>query len=697
MKLATKTTDTRLEPQPRGYAPSEPAMGSLTDADLLDGWSRDQHPAALAALAERYSVMVLSVCRRRCRTEADAEDAFQTTFLYLASNGHKIRQPERLAGWLQRVAQRAAVATTKSSKRETEPMVEPPADPDDPLDRLTQRHEAIVLDEELAELPEHYRSALVMHVYEGRPLQYLAEHFGTTMGSIRGRLQRGKQLLARRLRHRGVVPILAFAAANALTVSASSAVQASESFIKTTGEGPLPDPPIDTALLESLLAQGVRLMPSIYTVAGVVAGSALLVFALTSSGPTHGQSGNGQSTLTLSAAPEAAVMGQIGPTVTAAGNAASTNVATANGVTANSVKAAIAKVQQGGVTGGFGGGMTPPLVWTDKPVIPTPTTKIARQVNEALDADTTLNMADPLSELSARISEVAGIPVFFDDRGVGFAEVDLEGVNVRFDQANVPLRAALRSILKPHGLRAVVEDEGLVITADPSALVHQGIGTTRWINVDEEAEKKIAASLDEETQLELLEMPLLDAIQTISETHHLPMLIDRRALDEIGLSDDAPVTLTIAGVKLQSALNIMLSDLDLVVTVRGETLLVTTAESESLKLLGRIYWLESTGIAAGDYQTIVEMIQSSIEPDTWEEMGGPSTIAPLGSSRPGLLISTTYQVHQSIDRLIQTLRESHFGVDPVLERVQVPSSQNLNYGGGGGGGGGFGGGGGGFF
>ncbi len=125
MNLVTESTESR----PR-QASDPRALESLSDADLMDAWSRDQHAQSLASLVDRYSVMVLSVCRRRCRSEADADDAFQSTFLYLARNCNKIRHPERLAGWLHRVAQRAAVATLQSAKRVTEPMVDPPADPD---------------------------------------------------------------------------------------------------------------------------------------------------------------------------------------------------------------------------------------------------------------------------------------------------------------------------------------------------------------------------------------------------------------------------------------------------------------------------------------------------------------------------------------------------------------------------------------
>jgi RNA polymerase sigma factor (sigma-70 family) len=242
--------------------PTPELLAVISDRDLLDAWTTVRHAASLAAIVDRYKVMVLSVCRRRCRSEADAEDAFQTTFLYLARNAHKIRHPERLPGWLHRVAQRAAVATLKSIHQETEPMIDPPADTTDPLDRLTQRHEAIVLDEELADLPEHYRSAIVMHLYEDRPIESLANHFETTVGSIRGRLQRGKQLLAQRLRRRGIVPVLAFAAANAWTVSNTQASESSHAFDDAIDNGTLPDSPIDVTLLETLLAQGIRLMPT---------------------------------------------------------------------------------------------------------------------------------------------------------------------------------------------------------------------------------------------------------------------------------------------------------------------------------------------------------------------------------------------------------------------------------------------------
>lgn len=651
------------------------ALDSLPDADLMEAWTRDQHAKSLATLVNRYSVMVLSVCRRRCRSEADADDAFQTTFLYLARNCGKIRQPERLPGWLHRVAQRSAVATLKSTPCETLPMIEPPADPDDPLDRLTQRHEAIVLDEELADLPEQYRSAIVMHLYEGRPIGKLAEHFGTTTGSIRGRLQRGKKLLGQRLRRRGVVPVLAYAAASAWTAPEIQAAQAGSAFADATADGDLPDPPIDTSLLDSLLVQGTRFMPSLYTATGVLGTSALIGLIMLANG-THGQTPSQKREVTLPSS--------IPSTVAQFGG--------------NPIRQTPeSKANQGGVSDGKGkandANPNDGLVWTNTAVVPEPSSEIAKSLLEKLDKNSDFQISTPLNDFAQSLSDSLGLPVLMDERGIAFAKQDLASSKIEYADSDVPLRTALRNMLGPLGLRAVVEDDGLVITANPSSLVHRGIGASRWINIEQDAAEKIAAAIEQESQVEFIDLPLNEAVATLSRQHDVPMLVDDLALEEIGLSHEQPVSLVLAKQKLKNVLQLMLRDFQLTYTIRGETLVITTLEAAESELLNRVYWLEGTGFAKGDFQSIIELIQTSITPDTWEALGGPSTIAPVTSSRPAILVSCSYPIHANIESLLHALRETHFGREPELEAVQVPAGTDRNgatseFGGGGFGGGG---------
>lgn len=678
--------------QPPG-ADAIPAVGELetmSDADLLDAWNRDRHRSALAVLVKRYSRMVLGVCRRRCRTDSDADDAFQTTFLYLAHNGHKIRHPERLVGWLHRVAQRAAVATLPSTERESSPMVEPPAPADDPLQRLAQRHEAIVLDEELAELPEHYRSAIVMHLCEGQSIQVLAERMQTTPGSIRGRLQRGKQLLAQRLRRRGVVPVMAYAAVQSLAAGEASACEASDLLLdKIIDDAPLPDPPIETSLLESLLAQGVRLMPSLYTISGLVGGTALIALLMMADGSGH--AGEGQELSFAATQSQAESPGAISVTTPPLGQMGIGGAGMGGG---DGTVAPNATPAPGSAGAPF---PFPSSSWVQRTVTPQAESEIAEQARDSMDSNLDLDLAGNLSDVQQQLGEAIGVPVLLDQRGLQFANADPDSIVMKLSANALPLRTALRKLFEPHGLKAVVEEEGIVITADPSVLVHKGIGTTRWINIDEEAEAKIASGLDSSTTLELIDMPLSEVVAHLQDQHGIPMAIDSRALEEIGLSGEEPVTLTTSGVSLRSALKRILSNLDMTYTISGETLVLTTIEAAEQDLVTRVYWLEGTGFPNGDFQTITDAVQTAVIPDTWEALGGPSTMVPLNSSRPAIMISTVYTIHETLDSFFTAMRETHFGVEPVIENIEVPS-RNIP-GGFGGGMGGFGGGGmgGGFF
>ena len=83
-----------------------------------------------------------------------------------------------------------------------------------------------VLNEELAGLPERYRVALVLCGIEEKSLDEAARAAGWTKGAVKGRLQRGRELLRTRLRRRGLeLPAALFATGLALN-SASAQVTA---------------------------------------------------------------------------------------------------------------------------------------------------------------------------------------------------------------------------------------------------------------------------------------------------------------------------------------------------------------------------------------------------------------------------------------------------------------------------------------
>src|SRR5262249_36484268 len=150
----------------------------LSDHDLLQRFGRQRDEAAFHALLLRHGPMVLDVCRGVLANEADAEDAFQATFLILASRAGAIRKGASVGSWLHGVAYRTALKARAQraarQKHETGATARPVPEPDD----LTWRDVQRVLHEELSGLAERYRGPLVACYLEGRTQDEAAAQLG---------------------------------------------------------------------------------------------------------------------------------------------------------------------------------------------------------------------------------------------------------------------------------------------------------------------------------------------------------------------------------------------------------------------------------------------------------------------------------------------------------------------------------------
>jgi RNA polymerase sigma factor (sigma-70 family) len=183
-------------------ATSTSADGNRLDAELIERFVASNDGAAFARLVERHGPLVLAVCRRVLRNHHDAEDAAQATFLVLARKARDIRRREALAGWLARVAHNLSVKLRASveRRRQSERRPRPEA-----ADGHSARNELrTVVEEELDRLPAKYRGPLQLCCLAGCTRGEAADQLGCTVGALKMRLERGRQLLRTRLARRGL-------------------------------------------------------------------------------------------------------------------------------------------------------------------------------------------------------------------------------------------------------------------------------------------------------------------------------------------------------------------------------------------------------------------------------------------------------------------------------------------------------------
>src|SRR5262249_4639640 len=93
----------------------------------------------------------------------------------------------------------------------------------------------------------------------------------------------------------------------------------------------------------------------------------------------------------------------------------------------------------------------------------------------------------------------------------------------------------------------------------------------------------IRAALDQKTDIKFIETPFSGVIDDLQQRHAIEIQMDLRALDDARIPRDTPVSKSVKGVTLRSALNILLDDLDLTYVVQNGVLKITS-ESEAQKL-----------------------------------------------------------------------------------------------------------------
>lgn len=153
----------------------------------------DQPDNAFETLVATYYQPLYKFAWSLSKTEQDASDLTQQTFLIWAEKGHTLRDPSKVKSWLFTSLYREFLRQNRRGKKVTsidQEILETRHDPDLVTSvRRMERQEAV---EALEELDPVYREPLILFYMEDLAYKEIAEVLDIPIGTVMSRLARAK-------------------------------------------------------------------------------------------------------------------------------------------------------------------------------------------------------------------------------------------------------------------------------------------------------------------------------------------------------------------------------------------------------------------------------------------------------------------------------------------------------------------------
>jgi RNA polymerase sigma-70 factor (ECF subfamily) len=180
-------------------------IGSPSDAELIERCLRKDN-SAWEQIVSRFRRKIFHIAYKFTGKHDEAEDLTQEIFLKVFRSLDKFNRDADFSTWLGSVARNYCIDHYRASKREREVLVEDlvafdtaPAVSGNPYRVLEDRDRRSFLRRGLDMLPDKLREAVVLRDLQGLSYQEMAERLGLPEGTVKSRINRGREELARLL------------------------------------------------------------------------------------------------------------------------------------------------------------------------------------------------------------------------------------------------------------------------------------------------------------------------------------------------------------------------------------------------------------------------------------------------------------------------------------------------------------------
>jgi hypothetical protein len=145
------------------------------------------------------------------------------------------------------------------------------------------------------------------------------------------------------------------------------------------------------------------------------------------------------------------------------------------------------------------------------------------------------------------------------------------------------------------------------------------------------AETRIHSALEGLCDFQCAGSPLLEVLEDLSRKHHIPIAPCQPKLDEAAIDLKTPLTLKMKGATLRAALHSLLEQAELAYVISDDVLQVTTPEDAGSRMRTVVYDVRDLVIVKEgiDFDFLIELITTTVNPDSWDDTGGPGSLQDL--------------------------------------------------------------------
>ncbi|MGB3691106.1 MAG: sigma-70 family RNA polymerase sigma factor [Spirulinaceae cyanobacterium] len=198
--------------------PNQPvSQEKLSNYDLIVSCQEGVKPdkAAFSELLRRYQSHVEKMLYHLAPDWQDRADLAQEVWIRVYRNIKRLKEPVKFKGWLSRIATNLFYDELRKRKRVSHPLsLDAPRKMDDgdmdweiasdypsPDDNLTTREFYDQLKVAIAELPEVFRTTIILREIEGLAYEEIAEITESSLGTVKSRIARARARLQSELQN----------------------------------------------------------------------------------------------------------------------------------------------------------------------------------------------------------------------------------------------------------------------------------------------------------------------------------------------------------------------------------------------------------------------------------------------------------------------------------------------------------------